>query len=166
MIERFTIAPAPAAVSTSSRFPAADQFAVSLLWFALFANWLTVVPVIVPDQIALMLGSDTAAKEGVSGSVLAIGAFMALIMAPVAGSLSDRVRRARGRRGPGAFPGRAGGDPGLPVAGGRRVRRGRCALHRRAARARPAAPGARAGDSGRGHEPGCLSSLSRNLASS
>lgn len=82
------------------RFPVADQIAVSLLWFALFANWLTMVPVIIPDQIALILGRNAAAKEGISGSILAIGAFMALVMAPVAGALSDRVRNAKGRRRP------------------------------------------------------------------
>ena len=71
---------------------------MSLLWFALFANWLTVVPVIVPDQISAILGPDAAAKEGISGSILAIGAFMALVMAPVAGALSDRVRNPKGRR--------------------------------------------------------------------
>jgi MFS family permease len=91
-------ASAPGAVRQSGRFSVADQIAVSLLWFALFANWLTVVPVIVPDQIASILGPDAPAKEGVSGSILAIGAVMALVMAPVAGALSDRVRNAKGRR--------------------------------------------------------------------
>ena len=82
------------------RFPIADQIAVSLLWFAFFANWLTMVPVIIPDQIASILGPDAAAKEGISGSILAIGAFMALVMAPLAGALSDRIRNAKGRRRP------------------------------------------------------------------
>jgi Na+/melibiose symporter-like transporter len=98
----------PLAVPRSGRFAVADQVAVSLLWFALFANWLTVVPVIVPDQIASILGPDTAAKEGISGSVLAIGAFMALVMAPVAGALSDRVRNAKGRRRPFLIAGMTG----------------------------------------------------------
>jgi len=88
------------AVRRSGGFPVSDQFAVSLLWFALFANWLTVVPVIIPDQISAILGADAAAKEGISGSILAIGAVMALVMAPVAGALSDRVRNAKGRRRP------------------------------------------------------------------
>ncbi|MGH7062028.1 MAG: hypothetical protein ACREFH_16690, partial [Stellaceae bacterium] len=77
-----------------------SQLAVSLLWFALFANWLTVVPVIVPDQIASILGPDAAAKEGIAGSIQAAGAFVALIMAPLAGALSDRVRHPLGRRRP------------------------------------------------------------------
>jgi Na+/melibiose symporter-like transporter len=87
-------------LAQAERISTADQLAVSLLWFALFANWLTVVPVIIPDQIALILGPNTAAKEGISGSILAIGAFMALVMAPVAGALSDRARHPKGRRRP------------------------------------------------------------------
>jgi MFS family permease len=90
----------PATAPQSSRFSVSDQIVVSLLWFALFANWLTVVPVIIPDQITGILGPDARAKEGISGSILAIGAFMALVMAPVAGALSDRVRHAKGRRRP------------------------------------------------------------------
>ncbi len=97
------------------RFSASDQIAVSLLWFALFANWLTVVPVIVPDQIAAILGHDAAAKEGISGSILAIGAFMALVMAPVAGALSDRVRNSRGRRRPFLLIGMIGTCIGLAL---------------------------------------------------
>jgi Na+/melibiose symporter-like transporter len=92
----------------SERFSLVDQITVSLLWFALFANWLTVVPVIIPDQIAQILGPDTAVKEGVSGSILAMGAFMALVMAPVAGALSDRARNAKGRRRPFLLAGMAG----------------------------------------------------------
>jgi Na+/melibiose symporter-like transporter len=95
---RAAAAVAPNALGMTRRFSIADQVAVSLLWFALFANWLTMVPVIIPDQIALILGPNAAAKEGISGSILAIGAFMALVMAPVAGALSDRVRSAKGRR--------------------------------------------------------------------
>ena len=76
----------------------ADQIFVSLLWFALFANWLTVVPVIFPDQIATILGPDAAQKEGLTGTIHAIGALVALIVAPVAGALSDRARNPKGRR--------------------------------------------------------------------
>jgi MFS family permease len=103
------------AVEQSAQFPVADQIAVSLLWFALFANWLTVVPVIIPDQIAAILGPGAAAKEGISGSILAIGAVMALVMAPVAGALSDRVRRANGRRRPFLLAGMIGTCIGLAL---------------------------------------------------
>ena len=103
------------AIGQTVRFSISDQIAVSLLWFALFANWLTVVPVIIPDQIAAILGPDAVVKEGISGSILAIGAFMALVMAPVAGALSDRVRNASGRRRPFLLAGMIGTCIGLAL---------------------------------------------------
>jgi Na+/melibiose symporter-like transporter len=108
-------AAATASPRLSARFSVPHQLAVSLLWFALFANWLTVVPVIVPDQIATILGPDAAAKEGISGSILAIGALMALIMAPLAGALSDRARGAKGRRRPFLITGMVGTCVGLAL---------------------------------------------------
>jgi MFS family permease len=89
--------PAAARRQQTGRFAVADQLAVSLLWFALFANWLTVVPVIVPDQIAVVLGPDRAAEEGIAGPI-GIGAFVALVIAPLAGAVSDRARHPQGRR--------------------------------------------------------------------
>ena len=47
---------------------------IASLWFALFTQWMTVVPVLVPAQVAEMLGRDAALKEGVAGSVIASGA--------------------------------------------------------------------------------------------
>ncbi|HEY1301360.1 MAG TPA: MFS transporter [Stellaceae bacterium] len=98
-----TDAPGAAAILPGRRaaaFSLTEQLAVALLWFALFANWLTVVPVIVPDQIALILGPDAAAKEGIAGTIQASGAFIALVIAPLAGALSDRARHPQGRRRP------------------------------------------------------------------
>ena len=71
---------------------------VSLLWFALSAQWMTVVPIIVPDQVAVILGGDSAAKEAISGTILAAGAVVALVVAPLSGALSDRSQHRRGRR--------------------------------------------------------------------
>jgi Na+/melibiose symporter-like transporter len=98
-----------------ARLAVADQIAVSLLWFALFANWLTVVPVIVPDQIAAILGPGQAAKEGIAGSIQAMGAFVALVMAPLAGAVSDRTRRAKGRRRPYLVAGMIGSSLGMAL---------------------------------------------------
>lgn len=81
-----------------SRLSAPDQVFISLLWFALFAQWMTVVPIIVPDQVAAILGSNGEVKEGISGTILAAGAFVALVVAPIAGALSDRWRSPYGRR--------------------------------------------------------------------
>src|SRR3981189_1478132 len=106
---------AAAALRKASTFSVPDQIHVSLLWFALFANWLTVVPVILPDQVATILGPGAAMKEGVSGTILAVGAVVALIMAPLAGALSDRVRSPRGRRRPFLISGIVGTCVGLPL---------------------------------------------------
>ena len=103
----------PAFRRGAGRLPLSGQITVSLLWFALFANWLTVVPVIVPDQVASILGPNAAAKEGIAGSILAIGALMALIMAPLAGALSDRARGMKGRRRPFLITGMIGTCVGL-----------------------------------------------------
>ncbi len=77
-----------------------DHMRIASLWFALFAQWMTVVPVLVPDQVAWLLGPDTAMKEGVAGSVIAGGALVALVVSPIAGALSDRCRSTKGRRRP------------------------------------------------------------------
>lgn len=71
---------------------------ISLLWFVLSAQWMTVVPIIVPDQVAIIVGGDCSAKEWFTGAILAAGAVVALIVAPISGALSDRSQHSRGRR--------------------------------------------------------------------
>jgi len=71
-----------------------------VLWLSLYAQWMTVVPVIVPSQVTGVLGCGGAAKEGITGSIVALGAVVALVVAPLAGALSDRRRSPRGRRRP------------------------------------------------------------------
>jgi Na+/melibiose symporter-like transporter len=73
---------------------------VSALWLGFYAQWLTVVPVIMPDQITGIVGADNDAKEGIAGSIIAAGAAVALVVAPISGALSDRRRGQRGRRRP------------------------------------------------------------------
>ena len=86
---------------------------LSSVWFALFSQWTTIVPTIVPDQLASILGRDDPAKEAWSGSILAAGSFMALVVAPLAGALSDRSRNRTGRRRPFLLWGIAGSCVGL-----------------------------------------------------
>jgi Na+/melibiose symporter-like transporter len=78
----------------------AQHVRLASLWFAMFAQWLAVIPIILPSQVALIVGQDAPTKEGIVGSVAAAGAFVALVIAPVAGALSDRWRSPRGRRRP------------------------------------------------------------------
>jgi len=102
----------PALAASGAHVTRRHVFA-SILWFAMFAQWLTVVPIIVPDQVAIMLGGNGAAKEAISGTILAAGAFIALIVAPVAGALSDRARGLLGRRRPHLIAGILGSCLGL-----------------------------------------------------
>ncbi|WP_246279331.1 MFS transporter [Paraburkholderia ultramafica] len=77
-----------------------DHVRIAALWFGLFAQWMTVVPVLVPAQVAELLGNHAAIKEGVTGSVIATGAFIAMVVSPLAGALSDRCTARHGRRRP------------------------------------------------------------------
>ena len=84
--------------AADARFPVSDQIYVSLLWFAFSAQWTTLLSVIIPDQVAGIVGPELPQKEGLSGTVLAAGAVVALVVAPLAGALSDRKCDPRGRR--------------------------------------------------------------------
>ncbi len=88
---------------------------VSLLWFAFSAQWTTLLSVIIPDQVANIVGPEAANKEGLSGSVLGAGAIVALFVAPLAGALSDRARSASGRRRPFLISGVLGSCVGLMI---------------------------------------------------
>ena len=74
------------------------QAQISLLWLAFNAQWLTILPILIPDQVTAILGASAANREGVTGTIAALGAFVALLVAPLAGALSDRSGSARGRR--------------------------------------------------------------------
>jgi Na+/melibiose symporter-like transporter len=99
---RGPVAPAmkPLPSAAARQFSTVDHLCVSTLWLALYAQWLTVVPIIAPDQIAGILGPDSAAKEGITGTIIGAGAAVALVVAPLAGALSDRRRSPQGRRRP------------------------------------------------------------------
>lgn len=77
-----------------------QQLRLSVLWFAMFAQWLTVLPVILPDQVGQILGAATANREGWIGTIAAAGAIVALAVAPLVGAFSDRLQAVRGRRRP------------------------------------------------------------------
>lgn len=86
---------------------------VSALWFVLFAQWMSLVPIIVPDQIAGILGRDNPMLEGIAGSIVAAGAIVSLLVTPIAGAMSDRLRSAHGRRRPFLIVGMIGTSLGL-----------------------------------------------------
>ena len=99
---------------TVGRFSTLDHVFVALLWFVFSAQWMTVVPVIVPDQVTTIV-RNAPDKEGVSGTIIAAGACVALCVAPLAGALSDRRRAPYGRRRPFLILGMLGTCLGLAL---------------------------------------------------
>lgn len=79
-------------------FTLVDQFFVSCLWFAYNLQWGALLFLVVPSQVENLVGAGS--KEKAMGFVLAAGAFVSLVITPIAGSLSDRVVGPRGRRKP------------------------------------------------------------------
>lgn len=74
-----------------------QHFYTACLWFAYNVEWGALIPVILPAQIADLAGSR---KELANGLIQPLGALIALVIAPVAGALSDRSANPRGRRFP------------------------------------------------------------------
>ncbi len=97
--------------------PRTRPVAVSALWLAWYAQWLTIPPIIVPDQVSALLGSDKTGAELATGIVVAVGAVVAMVVAPVAGAMSDRATGPRGRRRPFLIVGVVGSCLGLALLG-------------------------------------------------
>ena len=74
------------------------QALLSAYWFAVSAHWTAILVVLLPAQ-AQQLGGD-AFKGRTLGLVLLAGALVSMLVAPIAGALSDRLRgndRSEGR---------------------------------------------------------------------
>lgn len=82
---------------SQKRLTLPNHFFLSCLWFGFNVQWGALLPIVLPAQIADMAGPR---KELYNGLVLAIGAFLAMIVSPLAGALSDLCRSPRGRRRP------------------------------------------------------------------
>ena len=74
------------------------QALLSAYWFAVSAHWTAILVVLLPAQ-AQQLGGD-AFKGRTLGLVLLAGALVSMIVAPIFGAISDRVRSRLGRRRP------------------------------------------------------------------
>ncbi|MGH7104461.1 MAG: MFS transporter [Acetobacteraceae bacterium] len=112
----------PASDQSQSRIPAprfstAAQLAVSALWFAWYGQWLTIPTSLVQNQVTAIVGPASPFLEESVGLVLAAGAVMALIIPPLAGSLSDRSLARRGRRRPYLIVGVLGSSAALAILG-------------------------------------------------
>lgn len=84
----------------SRQFSTADHILISALWMALYAQWLSLIPVVLPDQVAGIVGPSNPDKAGLAGSIAAAGALVSLVVTPVVGALSDRFGGSTGRRRP------------------------------------------------------------------
>jgi MFS family permease len=86
--------------SGSRPLSAIDHILISALWLAFYTQWLSILPVVMPDQVAAIVGSNDPEKAGIAGTIAAAGAIVSLVITPIAGALSDRLRFPRGRRRP------------------------------------------------------------------
>lgn len=75
-----------------------QQAMLSLYWFGTSAHWAAILLITLPKQ-AFLIGGD-AVKGRTLGVVLLIGAFVSMIVAPLFGTLSDRISTRWGRRRP------------------------------------------------------------------
>jgi Na+/melibiose symporter-like transporter len=83
-----------------ARFGLWRQLAVSALWLAWYAQWVTIPSEVLPDQVARLLGPASPWQDLATGAVVAGGSVIALLVTPIAGALSDRSRSRFGRRRP------------------------------------------------------------------
>lgn len=87
------------------------QAALSLYWFATNAHWTAILITLLPLQAELIGGAEF--KGTTLGQILSIGAFASMVVAPLFGAWSDRVRTRWGRRKPFLIAGTIGNVLGL-----------------------------------------------------
>ena len=87
------------------------QILLSFFWFSTNMMWAATLLITMPYQVKAAVGNSTKGTD--LGIVLAIGAFISLIAAPVFGALSDRIRLPGGRRKPWVVIGTVGNVIGL-----------------------------------------------------
>ena len=74
------------------------QAMLSLFWFATSMQWTAILITTLPNQ-AYLIGGDEA-KGKTLGTILLVGAFVSMAVAPIFGALSDRTITRWGRRQP------------------------------------------------------------------
>ncbi len=87
------------------------QILLSFFWFSTNMLWAATLLITMPYQVKAAVGDST--KGTNLGLVLAIGALISLVAAPVFGALSDRIRLPGGRRKPWVVIGTVGNVIGL-----------------------------------------------------
>lgn len=89
---------APRAQIVQSRLSTWQQAMLSLYWFATSAHWAAILSILLPIQAEQIGGA--AFKGRTLGLILAAGAAVSMVVAPVFGALSDRTPTRWGRRHP------------------------------------------------------------------
>ncbi len=80
------------------RLAVRDQIYISLYWFCLNFHWGALLTVVVPTEVLKFV--PDAEKGRYLGLVFFLGAFVAMVVQPVVGAISDRSTFALGRRRP------------------------------------------------------------------
>jgi len=94
-----------------SRLSTLQQALLSFFWFATNVHWTAILIVTMPSQIKAAVGDAT--KGSALGLALGAGALISMVVAPVFGALSDRIRLPGGRRKPWIVIGTIGNVIGL-----------------------------------------------------
>ena len=93
------------------RMSTLQQALLSFFWFATNVHWTAILIVTMPSQIKAAVGDAT--KGSALGLALGAGALISMVVAPVFGALSDRIRLPGGRRKPWIVIGTVGNVIGL-----------------------------------------------------
>lgn len=104
-------APAFEVPAHRTRLSAWQQAALSLYWFGSSAHWTAILITLLPLQAEAIGGSDF--KGQTLANILAVGAFLSMVVAPLFGAWSDRIRTRWGRRKPFLVAGTVGNVLGL-----------------------------------------------------
>lgn len=105
------LAPAVAVPIARPHMSRAQQAALSLYWFGSSAHWTAILITLLPLQAQAIGGEEF--KGRTLANILAIGALLSMVVAPLFGAWSDRIRTRWGRRKPFLVAGTLGNVIGL-----------------------------------------------------
>ncbi len=86
------------AQSDHRRLGALEHFRLSFFWFATNVHWGAIIAVLVQSQVIAMVGGSL--KGTAAGLAIGLGSVTAIVLPPLLGAWSDRVRTRWGRRRP------------------------------------------------------------------
>src|SRR6476620_3217306 len=101
----------PVIPATRPHMSAWQQAALSLYWFATNAHWTAILITLLPLQAEQIGGAEF--KGETIGLIVAVGAFVSMVVAPLFGAWSDHVSTRIGQRKPFLIAGTIGNLLGL-----------------------------------------------------